>query len=107
MRFKPSAIMHDLRDLKSKFQHVDEGTIKQKYVQVFRDLAKSASCKLFLQLLAKRYTHEQLEKEYALPKPVFEKAIEGAPVEIVKKKSRAKISDFFGKLGNSGGLATG
>jgi hypothetical protein len=107
MRFKPSAIIHDLRDLKGKFQHVDEGTIKEKYVRIFRNLAKDASCKSFLQLLAKRGTREELEREYPAPKLVFEKVIEGAPVPTENKKTiRARIGVFFGKLGDSGGLAT-
>ena len=110
MRFKPSGINHDLRDLRSRFPHVEEGTIKQKYLSIFRGMARDASCKLFLHMLAKRYTREELETEYPPPKPVFEKVVQGTPVRAVgkvgEKPFRAKINDFFGKFGKSGGLAT-
>ena len=110
MHFKPSGIIHDLRALKLKYPHISEAAIVQKYKKVFREIATGAKNREFLPLLAKRYTGEELEKDYPAqkppaPKPAAEPFQQTIPA--AKPKIRERFAFFFRKMLESNEMAVG
>lgn len=89
-QFRPSPIMQDLRDLKAKFPHVGEETIKQTYAEVFRDIARNARNRAFLYLLAKRFTAERLQNEH----PAERKTVNDGTDRKEQKGARANNAFF-------------
>ena len=87
--------MQDLRDLKAKFPHVGEETIKRTYAEAFRDTARKSTVRKYLYLFAKKFAAEKLQEEH----PVQRNA-EGYKAERKEQgetKAKNAFFRFFGR----------